>query len=202
MKPMTPSFKEMTDGQIDKAVSVYRDMLRKHRSELDSDAVQDVLGQPDYVAEQATILRRRTEEISDIMLRIVSVNRARTPQETLKATRRVQSINDKVVSTMPHGEGNTVKVFFFKPHRSVNEEELEREYKLRGLKPADPYSLAAVNEADEFFAGEHPNGTHWKDSDGRWCFASFDRCEHINRLEVDYCDNGWIDWWWLAGIPK
>ena len=104
---------------------------------------------------------------------------------------------------MPRGEGDEAEVFFFKLGRYVNDADLEKEYELRGLKPADPYSLAAVNEADPAFADDHPNGTHWKDKSGNWCSArsyqwgAGERCVNVYRYDFD-C----FDYCFFAGVRK
>ena len=76
IKVMTPPSEPMTDGQIDKAVDHYRNTLRKHRAEIgSSDAVQRVLSQPEYLAEQlVVIIRRRVEAMADLVVRQVKVN--------------------------------------------------------------------------------------------------------------------------------
>lgn len=199
---VTPSV-EMTDGQIDKAVDVYRNILRKHRSELGSESVQKVLGQPEYVAEQVTVLRKYVELVSNLIVRRVSVNRNLTPQQVLDATKRKQYVNSDVVASMSKGEGDEVDVYFFKLNRFVSDDDLEKEYALRGLKPADLYSQSAVNEADPVFADKHPNGTHWKDAKGKWCFAAFSRRSGGERyVDVYRGGRGWGDDCWFAGLRK
>ena len=83
------------------------------------------------------------------------------------------------------------EVFFFKPRPQaydknglISDDRLEAEYDFHDFKPADPYAQAAVNEADPNFANDHPNGTHWKDKDGKWCFASFFRWLDEPRVHV------------------
>lgn len=198
---MTPS-KIITNGQIDKAVAVYRAMLEKHREELASEPAQEVLMQDDYVGEQVGVLRRRIEAISGLIIRRVAVNRTRTPQETLDATGRKQYTDRKVVDAMPRGEGDEAEVCFFNLGRFINDADLEKEYELRGFKPVDPFSLAAVNEADPAFADDHPNCTHWKDADGNWCYASFSRWRVGRGVLVNRDVVGWNDFWWFAGVRK
>lgn len=199
MTLMTPSV--MTDGQIEKAVDIYRAILRKHRLELGSDAVQKVLGQPEYVAEQVATLRKRVEVISNMIVRHVTVNRTRSPQKAIDATSRNKYLDDDVVKMMPRGKGDEADVFFFKLDRYISDDNLEKEYELRGLKP-DPYAQAAVNEADPAFADEYPNGTHWKDKNGKWCCAAFDRWDGGRDVRVDRGDDGWDDGWWFSGVRK
>lgn len=207
-KVMTPSRESMTDGQIDKAVDHYRNVLKKHRDEIgSSDAVQQVLGQPGYLAQLLAVIRKHVEAVSGLILRRVKIDRTRTPQAVLDATGRKQYTDPKVVAAMPHGAGEEAEVYFFKPDLTkrggrIGDADLEGEFELRGFKPADPYTLAAVNEADPAFADEHPNGTHWQDADGEWHYAAFDRWYGVRFVRVDRDDGGWRDFWWFAGVSK
>lgn len=198
---VTPS-KPITKGQAGKFVDVAVDALVK--SGLPSETTQQVLEDqgPALADEFVALVRKRVEAMSSIIVRRVKVNRSRGPRNTLDATGRKQYTDNKVVEAMPRGEGDEVDVHFFKLERFINDDYLEKEYELRGLKPADPYSQAAVNEADPAFADEHPNGTHWKDADGKWCFAAFDRWDDGRKLRVDRDDDDWGDFWWFAGVRK
>jgi hypothetical protein len=148
-------------------------------------------------------VRKRVEAVSSMIVRHVKVNRNRTPQQVLDATGRKQYTDSKVVKAMPRGEDDETDVHFFKLGRYVSDADLEKEYELRGLKPADPYSLAAVNEADPAFADEYPNGTHWKDTSGNWCYAAFGRWSDDERyVSVYRNDCGWDGDWWFAGLRK
>ncbi len=198
---MTPSV-TMTDRQIDKAADVFRAALRRHRAEFGSEAVQQVLGCPDFGPDLLAVFRRRVEMMSNLIIRKVKVNRDRTPQTALDATGRVQYTNRKVVDAMPRGEGEEVEVFFFRLGRFVSDAELDSEYALRGLVPADPISVAAVNEADPAFADEKPHGTHWKDAEDNWCYATFDRWVDERLVDVDRSGRDWDDYWWFAGCRK
>ena len=144
---------------------------------------------------------------SNLIVRKVKVNRHRYQQEAIEATGRKQYTDRKVVDAMPKGEGDEVEVVFFKPDLSqrnglITDDDLEKEFELRGLKPADPVSVAAVNEADPAFADEKPNGTHWKDADGKWCYIAFDRwCGGERGVHV-YRGSRWAAHWWFAGFRK
>lgn len=200
-KTMSPS-KKTTKGQINKAVAMYRALLEKYAPEFESSAVQQVLGQKELAKEQFQVLRCRVEVVSNLIIRTVKVNRSRSPKEAIVATGRVEYTNDDVVKSMPHGVGDNVEVIFFKIGKSVSEDSLENEYALRVLVPADPYSLAAVNEADSAFADSHPNGTHWKDENGKWCYAAFDRWGGERSVGVDRSVYDWGGYWWFAGLRK
>lgn len=144
---------------------------------------------------------------NDTITRKTTVNRSQTPKEALVATGRNQYVDDKVAKTMPTGEGEEVTVTFFKPTEEeytrpgwISDDDLEKCYQRRGLKP-DPRAQAKVNEDDPSFADDHPNGTHWKDSSGKWCFVTFHGWHVARDVHVDRYDNVWRDDWWFAGVP-
>lgn len=203
---MTPS-KTTTVGQIDKAVANYRAILEKHSGEFNTDAVQEVLGQSELAGEQFAVFRRRVEAVSNLIVRKAKVNRGRSQHEAIEATGRAQYTDRKVVDSMPKGEGDEVEVVFFEPDLSqrngfISDDDLEKEFELRGLKPADPISVAAVNEADPAFADEKPHGTHWKDAKGNWCYAAFRRWHGERWVNVNRNGCDWNDRWWFAGVRK
>ncbi len=201
---MTPS-KGITDGQIGKIKELLDPALRK--SGLQNEPVQQVLKTPEQsgpmIAELVAVVRKYVEAVSSMIVRIVEkVDRKRKPQEMLDATGRTQYTDRKVVDSMPRGEGENAEVVFFKVGRYISDDDLKKEYELLGLKPADPYSLAAVNQADPAFADEKPNGTHWKDAKGNWCYATFDRWGGGREVGVHRIDYGWDGGWWFAGVRK
>ena len=201
---MTPSVvSKTTAGQIDKAVANYRALLDKHSREFDSETVQLVLGQSELADDMFAVFRKRVEAISNLIVRCIGVNRNRMPQGAIGATGRMQYTDGTVVNAMPRGEGEEAEVVFFKLGHYVSDNDLEKEYALRGLVPIDPYSLSAVNEADPAFADEHPNSTHWKDSGGRWCYVAFDRWDVGGRsVSVRRSGSDWRGSWWFAGLRK
>ncbi len=192
----------VTEGQIGKLNQNITARLNKKKSELPSDVFQQVLGDETLIDDIYAAIRKRVDAISACIIRTVKVDRKRTPKEVLKATGRNQYVTDNVVAKMPKGEGDEVDVVFFKLGRYISDNDLEKEYELRGLIPADPYSVAAVNEADPAFADERPNGTHWKDKDGNWCFAAFIRWSGVRVVRVDRGVNAWNGRWWFAGLRK
>ena len=209
MKTMTPSVvqEKVTDQQIDKATDVFRSIVRKHREEFPSDAMQQALGTKGLTSDLLGIIRKYVEMFVGMIVRLVNVDRIRKPEQVLEATGRKQYVDKDVVATMPHGEGGEVKVIFFKLDLSqrngqISDDDLAKEYTLRGLKPADPYSLAAVNEADPSFADAHPNATHWKDANGKWCYAAFIVWSDERGVDVYRHDFGWDDYWWFAGLAQ
>ena len=142
----------------------------------------------------------------NFLTRRVRVNRNRSPYEAIDATNRKLYLDRKVVVSMPRGGGDEVEVFFFKPGRYLTDADLSREYKLHELIPVDPYSLAAVNEADSAFAFTRPNATHWKDGDGKWCYIAFlsasPELEDERRVVASSDNVVWSDDYWFAGVKK
>lgn len=201
---MTPSqeSKEMTERQIDKAVANYRAMLVKYAPEMDSQAVQAVLGQPELADEQLTVFRRRVEAISKMVVRRVKVvNRSRTPQKSVHATKRAEYLNDEVVNSMPRGKQEEVEVCFFLLEKFTSAADVQQALADRGLEP-DPYALAAVNEEDPSFADNHPNGTQWVDSDGNHCYLAFGGFGGGRLVDCFRNEVGWDGYWWIGGVRK
>ncbi|HEY4509230.1 MAG TPA: hypothetical protein VJC13_03060 [Candidatus Paceibacterota bacterium] len=205
-KTMTPS---ITDEQIDKAADQLRAAMRKHRMEVRKDVAQKALGVDNLGMRMFAVFCGIAESLANLIVRVVRVNRDCTPEEALKATGRKQHVSADVVSTMPKGRGGKTEVLFFKPRPEaydknglISDDNLEKEFEFVGLKPVDPYSLAQANTDDPAFADTHPNGTHWKDTDGKWCFAAFDRWRDGRIVFVVEGGFGWNDYWWVAGVRK
>jgi hypothetical protein len=202
--------KSITPGQVGKVQELIGAALRK--SDLQSEPAQQVLeGQGvQVINEMVAVFRKFVEAVSSMIVRRVVANRTRSPQEAITATGRNMYLNDAVVATMPQGDGNEVDVVsFFKPDASaydkngnISDDEVAKQFELRGLKPADPYALAAVNEADPVFADDHPNCTHWKDENGNWCYAAFGRWNGGRDVSVNRNDYDWHVRWWFAGCRK
>lgn len=197
---MTPSM--ITDGQIDKAADVLRAQVRKHRDVLPSDAVQQVLGNEQLGHKLFEVFRSFVEAVAGMIVRHAKVNRSREPQQALEATGLRLYTDGKVVKAMPKGSGEETDVYFFKVGRWISDADLDNEYEQRGHVPADPYTLAAVNEDDPAFADQYPNGTHWKDADDRWCFAAFCRWSGERGVNVGRRGSDWSGSWWFAGVRK
>lgn len=147
-------------------------------------------------------MHSRVEATSNLITRHAIVSGDRDPEQTFITTSRAQYLNSDVVKSMPRGDGTEVDVIFFKVGRRLSDSDLGKEYELRGLVPADPYSQIAVNEADLAFADDHPNATHWKDADGNWCCAAFDDWGGGPGMLIGYSDDDWLDGWWFAGLRK
>jgi hypothetical protein len=199
-KSMSPS-NPITSGQIAKTQELIGAALRK--SGIQNDPYQQVLKtQGKALAhEWLQLAQKRVDAISGMIVRKVKVDRSRDPQQLLDATGRNQCTDKRVVAGMPRGEGEEAEVCFFKLGRFVSDDDLDTEYQLRGLEP-DPYAQAQANIDDPAFADSYPNGSHWKDKDGNWCFLTF--CRWDVRRDV-FCrrdGDGWLSHWWFAGRRK
>lgn len=202
---MTPS-DPITANQVGKLQELLGARLRK--SGLLKESVQQVLAtQGDAVAdEMVAAIRKRVEAISGLIIRIIKVNRARSPQEVLKACGRTLYVNDAVVDGMPRGKGNKAKLVYFKPNPSVYKNgwiscaTLAEEYKKRGLVP-DPQAQIQDNTANPEFADTTPNACQWVDADGKYCYAAFFRWSGGRYVVVNRYGDGWRDDWTFAGVP-
>src|SRR5512133_2534923 len=143
----------MTDGQIENAVSKLRDAMRTHRAGISSEVAQQVLGVENFGMLMFAPFRERVEAISNLaIVPAVVVDCGRSPQQALEATGRIQYTDRKVVKNMPKAPAVLAEIVFFKPDLSkrngrISDDDLEKEYALRGLEPVDPISLAALNES-------------------------------------------------------
>jgi len=133
------------------------------------------------------------------IVRRVCVDQSQSLSKALDATGRKRRERPDWES-VPCGEGySEVEVVFFRVGRGISLDDMEKEYERRGLTPADPQSLAKVNEDDPAFADYYPNGTQWKDVHGAWCTITFCSWDGWGVI-VDRSNSGWNGGRWLAGI--
>lgn len=142
------------------------------------------------------------------IVRRVKVDRTRSPQKALGVTGRWRFLNSEVV-TMPRGEGNEVEVVFFSPEpweythpNYMSDDDFEKALVRRGLTN-DPFAVFKANEDDPTIANTHPHGVHWKDADGNWCCAAFNRWDGWRDVLVRRRGHiGWSYGYWFAGSRK
>jgi hypothetical protein len=132
----------------------------------------------------------------------VTVLRTRSGKEALLATGRKPFFDDTVIVTMPQEDWTEGEISLFSIGRDVTDEEVEREFEVRGLKPVDPFALAAFNGVNPAFADDRPNCTHWKDKNGNWCYAAFDCSDDGRHAFVLGFEREWEAIWWFAGVRK
>lgn len=199
---------KMNPRQIEKILSDFRAQLVKHRTEFKQGATQQAITAEGFVAGLFAVFQNYYGKFANMFIRVVSVNRARTPEAAIAATGHVQYTDKAVVAAMPRGKGNKVTIMYFKLDLSerggyISDDDLEKEFESHNLKPVDPFTLAADNEANSAFADEHPNATHWKDANGKWCHMAFLRWYDGKRnVVVDRHDGRWDDHWWFAGLAS
>jgi len=175
------------------------------RFEAEGGTPQDLtrLGQfPDFQSLLGVLRGTHEIKVKEILSFCVTIDRSLSPEQALKATGRKLYINDSVVATMPRSDKNEEEVFFVKRDRWTSDEEWDAHLDSLGLKPRDPFTLAKHNEDDPAFADDHPNCTHWKDADGKWCFVAFSRWNGERYVDVLRNDGAWHGDWWFAGVRK
>lgn len=204
---VTPSDKSITKGQISKFYDILANALSK--SGLPSQPAQDVLEtQGAALADEfVALVRKHIEALTGLIVRRVKVNRICSPLDALKAIGRKLYVTDAIVDEMPVGTGDEADMVYFKPGPEAYKngimscEELNRQYELRGLKP-DPRAQAADNAADPAFADQRPNACQWKDAQGNWRYAAFDRWYDECGVDVDRDGYDWNVNWSFGGVRK
>ena len=191
----------MSDGQIEAVAEQLRAAMRKHRDDVQKDAAQQALGVDNLGMRMFVVFRELAEEMSNLIVRHVKVDRSQTPQQALDATGRKQYTNREVVDAMPRGENEEVDVCFFNLDYDPTVEELDREYELRGLK-ADPIAQAKVNTDNPAFADDRPNGCQWGLENGVASFATFDRWRVERDVGVDRDGIRWSRCCRFGGVRK
>lgn len=136
-----------------------------------------------------------------LICRRAKVNRRISPQAVLDGMGMKQQIDRAAVKSMPRGAGATATIYFFQVSRGIAEKvDLGNEYLARGLKPADPYSVAQlkVKKDDSEFGPFHEYGTQWQGANGEWfhlCIGGYDPVVKVDRGQL-HGGQGF----WFAGI--
>ncbi|MDO8561635.1 MAG: hypothetical protein Q7S05_02290 [bacterium] len=200
----------MTDAEIEKEIGDFHDNLLRRADEIASySPLQQILARPEYRAELEMMLRERIGGMKSCIVRHATVNHSRSPEEALEALEAVGFLVfpgkncEDVVKNMPRGDCNELDVYLFRPNCDVDDDDLERELGKLVLRRANPFALIDVNERDPGFVRKYPNGTHWKDESGKWCYIAF-RCSPLTgkRVYIGRRTKDWKDRWWHAGEPK
>ena len=217
MSTSSTSKNAITHGNVTKFNNLFTLGLRKSR--LSGKKVQAVSkAQASALADEfVRLIRVYVQETSKMITRSAQVNRTRTPEEMLIATNPHELNIDTNcgmfpgrsvdIESVPRGEGSETEVVFFRAKlpEYFDTKYLDKEYALRGLVAADPYSLSAVNEADPSFSGKYPNVTYWGNS---WREATY---LHFfvsgNRGRVADMGVNWRSeyppkYYWFAGHSK
>ena len=209
---MIASENTISDGQIETVVSRLRDALRKHRGEFPAAEIQLLLGTKNIGAKLLSPIRQIVDLKSTFIARLgVEVDRSLSPFLMLRSTEWSFthdnfSDSDALYETMPKGKGETADIYLFKPQPG-SELLLTDEYEMRGLIPADPYSLVAMNVAEPEFCLEHQNATIWENPEGDRCAVLVGKSRFGGtRILIYHTDRvtGWgrNDTCYFAGFKK
>lgn len=105
-------------------------------------------------------------------------------------------VDTDVINNIPQKQKGIVETFTL--GRYVTDDELEKEYTSRGLIPADSYTVFEYHKSNDV----KYLSTHWKDSKGKWCFATFSLWDGGRSVNVGRNVSGWDGNWWFAGLRK
>ena len=209
-KTMSPSETEtMSRGQITKIYELLEHGLLK--TGLPKGQSQEVIESQGANMVKAFIadFRKRVEALMEMIFRIVHADVSLTAQATLDATGRTQYTDREVVNSMPRGKDEPTTVYIFKPRPEAYDRDgyltnakLAEEYEFNGLTPVDPFSLAKIHIDDPAFSDDRPVGTHWKNADGKWCCAAFDRWVGERGVGVGLAGGGWHGSWSFGGVRE
>ncbi len=197
---------KISNNQIRKLGVQFEDALRK--AEPLSAEAQDLIEngwdelKDETLAAISTAVQTVLDRKRNTITFKVKVKRGLTGQQVLDNTGRKQYKTQSVVDSMPllPGEGEEeVEFVFFRANRSTPDSEVEARLKKRGLVQ-DIAAQAQCNADHPEFADDHPNGASWKDANGNWCYACFDRDFDGERyVLVDESCSGWLGHVWLGG---
>lgn len=123
------------------------------------------------------------------------------PLEALKSTGHKMYVDEEVAKTSPENSG---EIELFTIGKYISDDDLKKEYESRGLVPAGITALCEYDLAHRDIMDEkHWVAIHWKDCNGKWCFAAFDQLDDDGRdVNVRRRGDDWHDGWWFAGVRK
>lgn len=124
-----------------------------------------------------------------------------TLQQILDKSGFTQYTNKDVVNSAPRLKVKKgTKIEFFKLNKYYSDDELEKEYESHGLVAVDPYMLA--EQIEDFIEEKKYLLTHWKDKEGKWCYATFSGWDDERNVYVDRGGNYCYGVWWVGGVRK
>ncbi|MEI8104189.1 MAG: hypothetical protein WCG84_04810 [Candidatus Moraniibacteriota bacterium] len=177
---------------------------------MDQSGMSQLIDHPEalklILAEAITLVNilKKLQE-NKMMPRCVAPDYHFTPQQVLDATGRKQLVNKVVLETMPRPTGGGEKqVEFYWPGYSLTDDQLERKFSEKNWVSVDFYTLCKINQLEPKLAEKYPNATHWKNSDGEWCYILFTQDSYgpvVIVGSVGAEDEEWSDDWWFPGLP-
>jgi hypothetical protein len=191
MSDMTPQ--TTTAGQINKAISNFRALLEKHTPNFQADIVQDVLGDPEFAKAQFELLKTRIEARTG--LRTMTLAKPfdfdSISEKTAKDLGRTFYGNADILLTCPKPVGiQEVSITLWEESGLLSCETLDARYMEKGLAP-NPWHLVAFALMQPDFADKRAIATQWKDADGNFCYAVFNRWHDERKLSVHRDSVGW-----------
>lgn len=211
-----PSTEGITDQQISTLQGILAEALRG--SVLHKDSIQRVIDEhaPAVASNLLSIIKKQVEAIEKVLVFRVTVDRTRLPQTLWRSLNEVgisatylggHTSLIRILEEMPRDGENEVDVFLVHFDRFVYPKDLQTELDLYGLKPADPYSLAALMRTNPGLIAEKCLiATQWKNKDGDWCHMEFQSYDNKSSVYADTWDKpesyGYGERYWIACIRK
>lgn len=200
-KTISPSQEPITGGQIGKINELVAASLCKKKRFFSSKAVQEVLKLTGKAMTRdiLAVIQMYTDGMRGLITHSVSVNRKPSIKVALDEM-GIFYYTEGAYNEMPHGTTKETDVVFFNAGRYIKKCDLKKEYDIRGLKFADPLTLATVNKVNPEFTYKYPNITFWKNKKGE-----LDDIKFYIRGELKFIatsKTGCEHFFWLAGIRK
>ncbi|MBX4195417.1 hypothetical protein KW796_00465 [Candidatus Parcubacteria bacterium] len=149
--------------------------------------------------------RELTETLlSDVLLQQVPVDTTLSWKDMLESAGRHLYLegSPEMIEAMPRGRAKKIEAYFFRLGYEMDIHEVKYKYKVHGLRPLDPYSLAAINAHDQDFADECNNATYWEvEAQDGWRSLAFHGGPKDRMATLVSRQRRWEGSWWFAGIP-
>ena len=184
---------------------------------------QKALGEKEketLVDEIVSVILKKIDINSNFLVFRVLVDRTIIPRDALVSFCKARQsgswsgsmncVDENILAELRITEGkffekSVEEVFLFRFDHPTDD--WEKEYDIIGLKPADVFTIAAVNT--KHYLPE--NITRWKDKDGKWVYCFFRglaSCPNIRQPFLEHrfynnCTNGELSTgWWHVGVRK
>lgn len=138
--------------------------------------------------------------IGNFILPNVKIDLSMDPHEAIRVTGRRGYIGQAIYSA-PRGSSSEVDMYFFSVGCRISHKDLLEKYEALGLVPADPFALAAANQAYPKFADNHPNATQWIGDNSKIYIAVFNSW-YAGSGVYESRSGVFSDKWWFAGVSK
>lgn len=205
---MGDTARTMDPEQAEKLVAQFREYLTSYAAHITHDVARIALGTKGFMPEMFKTFQVLAQSQESTIILEAEVNLKLTFQEALRETRRKITLEEPPIDGIPRGTSERVSVHFFKPGRVIDGLDVLEEYKLRGLVPVDPFSLAAIFRLRNEY-GEHSGfirfskiATPWTDPKGDLCYEVFDYWGEEYWVVVRRNNLRWSDDYWFAGVPE